>query len=196
VGILESTLKQLQAHEWGENDDHKALLNALGMERGQQAIRPERRSVIIQDILTQQLKQVELLRQAQFEQECLAMLAENDHDEISLSKELQEVLQLSASQKVELRASCRGLDKEIEALETVASSLQAMLENEWLLNDGVQNIIDQFTSILHKNQLSKFLLWTDANVEAIDQLDHVQVQPLQGAPIFTFGVETSPGDEE
>ena len=196
MGILESTLKQLQAHEWGENDDHKALLNALGMERGQQAIRPERRSVIIQDILTQQLKQVELLRQAQFEQECLAMLAENDHDEISLSKELQEVLQLSASQKVELRASCRGLDKEIEALETVASSLQAMLENEWLLNDGVQNIIDQFTSILHKNQLSKFLLWTDANVEAIDQLDHVQVQPLQGAPIFTFGVETSPGDEE
>lgn len=184
----------MQAHEWGQHDDHKALLNALGMERGQQAIRPDQRSGIIQDILTQQLKQVELLRQAQLEQECLAMLAEDDNDE--LSKELQEVLQLSTTQKEDLRASCRGLDKEIEALETVASSLQAMLENEWLLNEGVQNIVEQFTSILHKNQLSKFLLWTDANVEAIDQLDHVEVQPLQGAPFFTFGVETSPVDEE
>jgi hypothetical protein len=194
VGILEKTLKQLQAHEWGQFDDHKALLNALGMERGQQAIRPEQRGELIQDILAQQLKQVELLRQAQLEQECLALLAEDDQDE--LSKELQEVLQLSDNQKQHLRASSQGLDKEIEALETVASSLQAMLENEWLLNEGVQNIVDQFTSILHKNQLSKFLLWTDTNVDAIDQLDHVQVQPLQGAPIFTFGVETSPVDED
>jgi hypothetical protein len=194
VGILEKTLKQLQAHEWGQFDDHKALLNALGMERGQQAIRPEQRGELIQDILAQQLKQVELLRQAQLEQECLALLAEDDQDE--LSKELQEVLQLSDSQKQHLRASSQGLDKEIEALETVASSLQAMLDNEWLLNEGVQNIVDQFTSILHKNQLSKFLLWTDTNVDAIDQLDHVQVQPLQGAPIFTFGVETSPVDED
>lgn len=191
---MEKTLKQLQAHEWGQFDDHKALLNALGMERGQQAIRPEQRGELIQDILAQQLKQVELLRQAQLEQECLVLLAEDDQDE--LSKELQEVLQLSDTQKQHLRASSQGLDKEIEALETVASSLQAMLDNEWLLNEGVQNIVDQFTSILHKNQLSKFLLWTDTNVEAIDQLDHVQVQPLQGAPIFTFGVETSPVDED
>lgn len=164
------------------------------MERGQQAIRPEQRGSFIQGILAQQLKQVELLREAQLEQECLVLLAEDEQDE--LSKELQEVLQLTESQKDELRASSQGLEKEIEALETVASSLQAMVENEWLLNDGVQNIVDQFTSILHKNQLSKFLLWTDANVDAIDQLDHVQVQPLQGAPIFTFGVETSPGDED
>lgn len=191
---MEKTLKQLQAHEWGQFDDHKALLNALGMERGQQAIRPEQRGELIQDILAQQLKQVELLRQTQLEQECLALLAEDDQDE--LSKELQEVLQLSDTQKQHLRASSQGLDKEIEALDTVASSLQAMLDNEWLLNEGVQNIVDQFTSILHKNQLSKFLLWTDTNVEAIDQLDHVQVQPLQGAPIFTFGVETSPVDED
>eukprot|EP00980_Cylindrotheca_fusiformis_P021497 scaffold8353_cov138-Cylindrotheca_fusiformis.AAC.28 len=194
VGILEKTLKQLQAHEWGEVDDHKALLEALGMERGQQAIRPEQRGELIKDILSQQLKQVELLRQAQLEQQVLAMLAEDDQDE--LSKELQEVLQLSDSQKEELRGSSQGLQKEIEALETVASSLQAMVDNEWLLNEGVQNIVDQFTSILHKNQLSKFLLWTDANVDAIDQLDHVQVQPLQAAPIFTFGVETSPVDED
>ena len=88
------------------------------------------------------------------------------------------------------------MENEIEALETVVSSLQAMLENKWLLNEGVQNIVDQFTSILHKNQLSKFLLWTDANMEAIDQLDHVNVQPLQGAPLFSFGVESATADEE
>ena len=52
VGILEKTLKQLEAHEWGKDtDDHKALLDALGMERGQQAISPEERNTIIQDIL-------------------------------------------------------------------------------------------------------------------------------------------------
>ena len=191
---MEKTLKQLQAHEWGKNDDHKALLEALGMERGQQAIHTEQRTSIIQDILKQQMQQVELLRQSQLEQECLAMLADGDQGE--LSNELQEILQLSDAQKENLRVSSKGLDKEIKALETVAASLQAMLENEWLLNEGVQNITDQFTSILHKNQLSKFLLWTDANVEAIDQLDHVQVQPLQGAPVFSFGVETTPGDDE
>jgi len=52
VGILEKALKQLQAHEWGKDtDDHKALLDALGMERGQQALTPEQRTTIIQDIL-------------------------------------------------------------------------------------------------------------------------------------------------
>jgi hypothetical protein len=194
VGILEKTLKQLQAHEWGKDDNHKALLDALGMERGQQAIQPEQRTGIIQDILRQQTQQVQILRQSQLEQECLAMLAEDDQDE--LSKELQDILQLSDGQKQDLRASSNGLDTEVEALETVAASLEAMLENEWLLNEGVQGITDQFTSILHKNQLSKLLLWTDANVEAIDQLDHVQVQPLQGAPIFMFGVETTPGGDD
>lgn len=164
------------------------------MERGQQAIRPDQRTSIIQDILKQQMQQVELLRQSQLEQECLVMLAENDQDE--LSKELQGILQLSDAQKQQLLGSSKALEEEIEALETVAASLQAMLDNEWLLNEGVQNITDQFTSILHKNQLSKFLLWTDANAESIDQVDHVQVQPLQGAPIFSFGVETTPGDDD
>mmetsp|Transcript_44160 Transcript_44160/g.106411 ORF Transcript_44160/g.106411 Transcript_44160/m.106411 type:complete len:165 (+) Transcript_44160:197-691(+) len=164
------------------------------MERGQQAIRPEQRSEIIQDILTQQLQQVELLRQAQMEQQCLIMLAEGEQNE--LSQELEGVLQLSDDQKEQLRISAKGLENEIEALETVISSLQAMLENKWLLNEGVQNIVDQFTSILHKNQLSKFLLWTDANMEGIDQLDHVNVQPLQDAPVFTFGVESATADEE
>lgn len=194
VGILEKTLKQLQAHEWGQADNHTALLDALGMERGQQAIAPEQRTEIIQDILKQQMQHVELLRQAQMEQECLELLVNAPDDE--MSKELQSILQLTDAQKANIKTSSKGLDKEVEALETVASSLEAMLENKWLLNEGVQGITDQFTSILHKNQLSKFLLWTDANVESIDQLDHVQVQPLQGAPIFSFGVESTPGDDE
>ena len=197
VGILEKTLKQLQAHEWGQDDDHKALLDALGMERGQQAIPPDQRTSIIKDILTQQMQQLQLLRQSQQEQECLTLLAEaGDDDQDELTKELQDLLQLSDTQKQELLGASKGIDKEVEALDTVMDSLQAMQENEWLLNKGVQGITDQFTSILHKNQLSKFLLWTDANVEAIDQLDHVQVQPLQTAPIFTFGVETTPVDDE
>ena len=197
MGILEKTLKQLKSHERGKDDDHKTLLDALGMERGQQAIGPEQRTEIIRDILKQQMQQVELLRQAQLEQECLAILAnseENADDE--MVRELQDLLQLSDEQKSELRESSKGLDKEVKALETVAASLQAMQENDWLLNEGVLKITDQFTSILHKNQQSKFLLWTDANAEAIDQLDHVQVQPLQNAPIFSFGVENAPGDDE
>jgi hypothetical protein len=201
VGILEATLKKLQAHEWGQDDDHKALLDALGMERGQQAIGPEQRAEIVQDILKQQMKQVELLRQAQMEQECLVMVANliqgdggGEGDELAL--ELQEILQLSEAQKADLRESSKGLDQEVEALETVTASLRAMQENDWLLNEGVQKITDQFTSILHKNQQSKLLLWTDANAEAIDQLDHVQVQPLQSAPIFAFGVESAPLDDD
>lgn len=197
VGILEKTLKQLQAHEWGKDDDHKTLLDALGMERGQQSIGPEQRTEIIRDILKQQMQQVELLKQAQVEQECLAMVANSDeHGDDELARELQDLLQLTDQQKAELRESSKGLDKEVQALETVAASLQAMQENDWLLNEGVQKITDQFMSILHKNQQSKYLLWTDANAEAIDQLDHVQVQPLQNAPIFSFGVETAPGDDE
>lgn len=197
MSILEKTLKQLQAHEWGKDEDHKTLLDALGMERGQQAIGPEQRSEIIRDILKQQMEQIELLRQAQVEQEYLAMVAnmeENCDDEIA--RELQELLQLTDDQKTELRESSKGLDTEVKALETVTASLRAMQENDWLLNEGVQKITDQFTSILHKNQQSKFLLWTDANAEAIDQLDHVQVQPLQSAPIFIFGVETAPVDDD
>lgn len=196
MGILEKTLKQLQAHEWGKDDDHKALLEALGMERGQQAIAPEQRTEIIQGILQQQMQQIQLLRQAQMEQEFLALVASEGSEDDEMARELQEILQLSDDQKSQLCQSSQGLDKEVEALETVAASLQAMHDNEWLVNDGVHKMTDQFTSILHKNQQSKFLLWTDANAEAIDQLDHVQVQPLQSAPIFTFGVETGPTDDD
>ena len=150
-----------------------------------------------------------MLQQAQREQEVLSMLAsevsmeegekkyDNNEEDMQMIRELQEILQLTDDQKAQLQESSKGLDREVEALETVAASLEAIQQNDWLLNEGVQEITDQFTSILHKNQQSKLLLWTDANAEAVDQLDLVQVQPLQAAPIFSFGVEsTTPADDE
>eukprot|EP00536_Pseudo-nitzschia_multiseries_P010077 jgi/Psemu1/202330/e_gw1.296.42.1 len=197
------------------------------MERGQQAIGPEERTELIRDILKQQMQQVQLLQQAQREQETLALLAASmqmgggegnnnnninnnininnnnnngtngDNDDDGLVRELWELLQLSDEQASRLVDSSKGLDREVAALETVAASLDVMQKNDWLLNEGVQSITDQFTSILHKNQQSKLLLWTDANAEAVDQLDHVEVQPLQSAPVFSFGVEsTAPGDDD
>lgn len=204
VGILERTLKQLKDHEWGKNtDDHKAILDALSMERGQQELSPDQRTEIIQDILKQQMQQITMLQEAQREQEFLALLASHDEnasgndDDDEIFHELQNILNLSPEQKEKIRESSKGLDKEVEALDTVSASLRAMQENKWLLNEGVTKITDEFTSILHKNQKSKLLLWTDSNAEAIDQLDFVKVQPLQSAPLFSFGDETtSAGDDE
>ena len=222
VGILEKTLQQLKAHEWGVptsgtaadaninlEKSHQSLLEALCMDRGQQVISSEQRAQQCQDILEQQLEQMELLRQVQFEQQLLAATAgvgenkdDDDAEMAQMAQELNEVLGLSDDQKSQLQGGSNGLDEEMTALDTVFSSLVMMKENEWLLNQGVQDITDQLTSILHKNQMSKFLLWADANVEAIDQLDHVHAAPKTAphpqGPIFTFGVETTPmeGDED
>jgi len=215
---LEKTLQQLKAHEWGipttgpaatvaanSEKSHQSLLEALCMDRGQQVISSEQRAQQCQDILEQQLQQMELLRQVQFEQQLLAAastgeLKDDDPELAEMTAELNQLLGLSDDQKDKLRNGSKGLDDEMSALDTVFSSLVMMKENEWLLNQGVQDITDQLTSILHKNQMSKFLLWADANVEAIDQLDHVHAAPKttphpQG-PIFTFGVETTPMEEE
>ena len=193
---MEKTLKQLKAHEWGNTDDHKALLDALGMERGQQELTPEQRTMMIQDILKQQMQQIEILQEAQREQEFLSLLASheenetgNNDDDNEIFRELENILNLSTEQKQRICDSSEGLQKEVEALDTVCASLHAVQENEWLVNEGVQKITDQFSSILHKNQQSKLLLWADSNSEAIDQLDYLQVQPLQSAPIFSFGYD-------
>ncbi|CAB9504331.1 bZIP transcription factor [Seminavis robusta] len=215
VGILEKTLQQLKAHEWGvpaataantpsEEKSHQSLLEALCMDRGQQVISSEQRAQQCQDILEQQLQQMELLRQVQFEQQLLAQVAGENKDEdpelAEMAQELDSILNLTDDQKSQLQETSKGLDDEMTALDTVFSSLVMMKENEWLLNQGVQDITDQLTSILHKNQMSKFLLWADANVEAIDQLDHVHAAPKTAphphGPIFTFGVETTPMEDE
>ena len=82
------------------------------MERGQQAIQPEQRTSIIQDILNQQMQHVDLLRQAQLEQECLALVASEENTDDEMAKELQEILQLTDEQKQGIRASTQGLDLE------------------------------------------------------------------------------------
>ena len=214
---MEKTLQQLKAHEWGvptsgpaastaanttSEKSHQSLLEALCMDRGQQVISSEQRAQQVQDILEQQLEQIEMLRQLQFEQHLLAATAgggetsEFDDEEVAqMAQELNEVLGLTDEQKNQLRSASSGLSEEMIAMDTVYSSLTMMKENEWLVNQGVQDITDQFTSILHKNQMSKFLLWADANVEAIDQLDHVHAAPKTAphpqGPIFTFGVENT-----
>jgi hypothetical protein len=82
-----------------------------------------------------------------------------------------------------------------------------MMENEWLVNQGVDDCIEQFSSIMNPGQMSKFLLWTDHNSEAIDQLDFLNAPPAGSepaqSPVFAFGVDdvnqqddgTGAGDE-
>lgn len=189
VGVLESALEKLRSHTWGSN--HEALLGALSMERGQQELSNEERIKLIKDIINQQLEQLAFLREAQMEQQLLLNIVENPEDEISM--ELQGVLNLDDTQKENIRKACEGLDKEVEAMETFISCLEAMQKREWFWNEGVTQITDQFTSILHSNQLSKFLLWTDANAEALDSLEFCKAPaataPTQGAPVFVFGMD-------
>lgn len=186
---MEASLQKLKAHTWGTS--HEALLEALSMERGQHELTNEERVKLIQDIVQQQRQQVEFLRETQREQQVLLSVIENPEDE--LSKELQSVLNLTDDQKEDIRKSCRGLEKEVEAMETFIQCLEAMQDKSWLWNDGVAQISNQFTSILHANQLSKFLLWTDANAEALDSLEYCHAPPSQAppatAPIFVFGMD-------
>ena len=100
------------------------------------------------------------------------------------------------------------MEHEIKAVQAIDDSLKALQENEWLLNEGVSSISNQFMSILHPNQVSKFLLWTDANAEAMEQLDYCHAPPAgappAAMPVFCFGIMNdaasaaagAPGGEE
>eukprot|EP00546_Thalassionema_frauenfeldii_P005695 CAMPEP_0178928946 /NCGR_PEP_ID=MMETSP0786-20121207/20245_1 /TAXON_ID=186022 /ORGANISM="Thalassionema frauenfeldii, Strain CCMP 1798" /LENGTH=553 /DNA_ID=CAMNT_0020604985 /DNA_START=41 /DNA_END=1702 /DNA_ORIENTATION=+ len=196
VGVLEASLQKLKAHTWGSS--HEALLEALSMERGQQELSNEERVELIQEIVQQQRKQVEFLRETQREQQILLAAASpvQDSDDCSkneLNLELQKLLNLTESQKEEISKACEGLDKEIHAMETFIVCLEAMQNTSWLWNDGVAKISDQFTSILHPNQVSKFLIWSDANAEALDSLEYCHAPPSQAppdmAPVFCFGMD-------
>jgi len=61
------------------------------------------------------------------------------------------------------------------------------------MNHPVEEITQQFMSILNTGQMSKFLLWTDHNAEAIDQLDYVNAPPASStpaqSPTFVFGTD-------
>jgi hypothetical protein len=187
VGVLELSLQKLKAHEWGQGHPHEALLEALGMERGQQALKLEERQALISSILEQQRAQLDYLREAQLEQQVLKEFVSGNEPNDPLWQELQGVLNLSEDQKTSLQRATSGLEEEVQAMETLEQCLDAMSNR--LTNDGVHSISSQFLQIFHPNQIQKFLLWTDANAEAIDQLDYCHSSPPAASPIFSFGMD-------
>jgi hypothetical protein len=197
VGVLEQSLQKLRAHEWGEakpeDDPASALLEALGMERGQQVLEDSaQRSALLKDLWQQQQDQVQYVRDCQLEQQVLQALVSGESDDTGLLQELQSVLQLTPDQCDSLNRATQGLDEDVQAMETVEACLKAMQEQDWLLqNEGVTQITNQFTTILNPNQVSKFLLWTDANSENMEQLDyiHAATDPVANTPVFSFGID-------
>jgi hypothetical protein len=188
VGILEKTLKQLQAHEWGNSNSAQRVMEALSMDRGQQVLTKEERKQAATDILHQQVEYLEMLEEMMQEQYVLLEL--KDNAEFS---DLRDVLQLSDEQLDGLAQDKETWEEEWEALQTIKASLEAMRDNTWLWNQGCTAIADEFLSILHKNQISKFLLWCDHNMEAIDELDGVNAPcNVPQGPVFHFGVNQNP----
>ncbi|EEC47850.1 predicted protein [Phaeodactylum tricornutum CCAP 1055/1] len=187
VGLLEKTLQQLQAHEWGAQDNASALTEALSMDRGQQVLTVAERQEAAKDILSQQLQVVEMLEDLLSEQYVLHSLEDSPEFE-----DLKQTLQLSDEQLQHLTNAKSGWEDEWEALQTVKTSLTAMKEHDWLWTEGVTTVAEQFMSILHANQVSKFLLWTDHNAEAIDELDHLHSSStVASGPVFCFGAENN-----
>jgi hypothetical protein len=164
------------------------------MERGQQPLTPESRKELIQSIITQQKEQVANLMECQMENWMLSCLADNsenkDQEMNELNAELQSILQLTPQQLSEIQQASTGCIREIQDLNTVSSCLDSIISNQWLLDEGVDEVANQFTSILNPSQLSKFLLWTDHNAEAIEKLDYVNVGVgVENSPVFEFGVD-------
>jgi len=161
------------------------------MDRGQQVLTAEQRKEAAADILDQQLQYIELMQEVMEEQFVLQQLARTGGG--GELDDLKQALQLSPEQQQQLADSANGWEEEWQALQLVKASLQAMKDNNWLWNEGSSQVAEEFMSILHKNQIQKFLLWADHNVEAIDELDMVNAptQVPQG-PVFHFGVNSNP----
>ncbi len=118
----------------------------------------------------------------------------------SLAAELNSVLKLTPDQKKQLVKATEGVEEERKAIEVVDTSLSALLSNPWLMNNGIEECMNQFTSIMNPTQMSKFMLWADHNAEAIDQLDYVNAPPANAqpatGPTFVFGIDDAPpGDD-
>jgi hypothetical protein len=208
VGVLETSLAKLRDHRWGIGTDINALLEALSMDRGQQKMDPEKRKELITSILTQQSEQVHNVLECQMENYLLKLLASDDLDteedkEFSeMTNELKDVLQLTPQQCQKLRESTKGIEEEMKAIDTIESCLSELLNNSWLMNQGVEESTEPFMSILNQGQISKFLLWTDHNSDAIESLDYLHVSPSsptqsqhqnqvakEKEPTFFFGVD-------
>jgi len=219
VGILESALSKLRSHRWGlDATDHEALFEALSMERGQQPLTPEKRRELIQSIVAQQREQVDNLLECQLENWMLCTLA-NPNDNLmargtqsstnetpadgsnleeeltQVTSELKSILQLTPQQQSLLEQSSLGCVHEVQDLFTVGNCLQSIHANQWLLDEGVDEIAGKFTSILNPTQLSKFLLWSDHNAEPIEKLDYANaVTTVGNGPVFEFGVDEGLAD--
>lgn len=209
VGVLEASLEKLKSHQWGSGNSD-ILLEALSMERGQQDLPAEARSKFIKEILSQQQEQVEYLMEAQRESMMLSWFSrykekdgeqqnddnltpEQENEEAEIAKELNEILQLTPAQKVQMRKATEGADEEYRALTSIHICLSALKKNDWLMNGGVEECTNAFTSILNPQQFNKFLIWTDHNSDAIEQLDYINASPSgtspANLPIFQFGVD-------
>lgn len=177
------------------------------MDRGQQALSKQERQDAAIDILRQQLEFVSLMENMMQEQYVLHQVGSllrdinnsdmetTSHDEASqaLLQELVQELQLTPEQMQQLQSTQSGWEEEYSALQTIKQSLQAMITSNWLWNEGSTAVADEFMSVLHKNQVSKFLLWADANGEAIDELDGVNApSTVPQGPVFTFGIINNP----
>lgn len=208
VGVLEASLSKLRAHQWGAEDssNHEALIEALSMERGQQPLTSEKRRELISSIVNQQREQVANLLDCQLESWILSELAnaqssdsnvmqQNDPELDQLTSELQSVLSLSPEQLARIQKSSKGSSCEIKDLYAIDDCLKSIQDNNWLLDEGVDEISSQFTSILNPAQLSKFLLWSDHNADAIEKLDYVNVgASVENGPVFEFGIDEGYAD--
>jgi len=210
VGVLEASLTKLRAHQWGaaDSNNHEALIEALSMERGQQPLTAEKRRELISSIVSQQREQVANLMDCQLESWILSELAsaqssdpntmqQNDPDLDELTSELQSVLSLSPEQLSRIQKSSKGSSCEIKDLYAIDDCLKSIEDNNWLLDEGVDEISSQFTSIMNPAQLSKFLLWSDHNADAIEKLDYVNVGATgENGPVFEFGIDEGYADGE
>jgi len=205
VGVLESSLEKLRTHQWGAGHAD-VLLEALSMERGQQSLPAATQTHLLREILAQQREQVANLREAQAEMTTLAWLArrggatpgtdaapEQKDEEEQIAKELAEVLRLTPAQQAQLQQATEGADDEYRALATIDTCLETLQDHDWLMNTGVEECTDIFSSILNPQQFNKFLIWTDHNSEAIEQLDYINAPPTDSppsnSPIFQFGID-------
>ena len=108
--------------------------------------------------------------------------------------DLKQMLQLTSEQMQQLASQAIGWNEEYAALQTVKAALTDLKNQSWLWNEGCNSIKSQFLNILHKNQVSKFLLWCDHNTEAIDELDFVHApEAVPTGPVFSFGADASEG---
>jgi hypothetical protein len=131
---------------------------------------------------------------------CSLATSENHDDDdemVELTSELKSLLNLSPEQISQIEQCSQGCLHEVQDLFTVDDCLQSIHTNQWLLDEGVDEVAGQMTSILNQTQLSKFLLWSDHNAEAIEKLDYVNVlggEEEKNAPLFEFGVDEGIAD--